>query len=100
MDRMESLYTRIIALINEGRWALTWHANESIQERALEIWQVVGLTPEGRLVREVPAAKPRPKVEVGITLPDGTWAKTVWAHDRQMNRAILVTVHFFDNGCS
>jgi len=52
------------------------------------------LTPEGRLLREIPDAKPRPKVDVQITLPDGTFAKTIWAYDAYMNRAILITVHF------
>jgi hypothetical protein len=75
---------------------LTWHANESIQDRGLEIWQIVGLTPEGRLVREIPSASPRPKVEIEIVLPDGTAAKVVWAYDRHLLQAVLVTVHFFD----
>ena len=94
---MPSLHARLVTLINEGRWGLTWHANESIQERALEIWQVVGLTAEGRLLRESPDAKPRPKVEIEIILPDGTLAKIIWAYDRHMERAIMVTVHFLDD---
>jgi len=94
---MASLHARIIGLINEDQWGLTWHANESIQERALEIWQVVGLTPDGRLLGEAPEAKPRPKTEIEIILPDGTAAKTIWAYDMHMDRAILVTVHFFDD---
>jgi len=93
---MPELYSRIIALIKEDKWGLTWHANESLQERAMEIWQVVGLTPDGQLLREDPNAKPRAKVEIEIALPDGTNAKTVWAYDRTLDRAILVTVHFFD----
>ena len=64
----------------------------------MEIWQVVGLTPEGRLLREVPDAMPRPKVEIEVMLPDGTLAKAVWVYDKQVKRAILVTVHFFDKG--
>jgi hypothetical protein len=74
---MLDLQARIIGLIREDRWGLTWHANESIQERGVEIWQIVGLTPEGRLLREVPNAKPRPTVEIEIALPDGTLAKVI-----------------------
>jgi hypothetical protein len=95
---MAGLHDRILALIAEGRWGLTWHANESIQDRGLEIWHVVGLTPEGELLREVPDAKPRGKAEVRITLPDGTYAKAVWGYDRHLDRAILITVHFFEKG--
>ena len=93
---MPSLHERIIQLINQDRWGLSWHANESIQERQVEIWQVVGLTPEGRLLRELPNARPRPKVEIEIVLPDGTLAKTVWSYDSHLDSAVLVTVHFFD----
>ncbi len=91
---MGSLHARIIDLIREGRWGLTWHAQESIEERELETWQVVGLTPQGRLLRELPQAKPRPKVEIEILLPDGTMAKVVWVYDPHMAQALLVTAHF------
>lgn len=97
---MPDLHPRIVSLIENERWGLTWYANESIQERGLQIWQAVGLTPEGRLMRELPDAKPRAKAEIEIMLPDGTSAKTIWAYDRHMDRAVLVTVHFIDNGCS
>ena len=93
-----SLHDLILRLIGEDRWGLSWHANETIQERMVEIWQVVGLTPEGRLLREVSDAAPRPKVEIEIMLPDGTLGKAVWVYDKHVKRAILVTVHFFDKG--
>ena len=92
------MYARILKLISEDRWGLTWHANESIQDRKVEIWQVVGLTAEGRLLREVCEASPRPKVEVEIALPDGTAAKAAWGYDSSLDMAVLITVHFFDRG--
>ncbi|HSW43962.1 MAG TPA: hypothetical protein VLM89_00125 [Phycisphaerae bacterium] len=41
-------------------------------------------------------AKPRPKIELEIILPDGVITKTVWAYDRHLDRAILITVHLYD----
>jgi hypothetical protein len=98
MNGMSALNARIVALIQADQWGLTWHTNDSIQERAVEIWQIVGLTLEGRLLREVQDARPRPKVEIEILLPDGTPAKVVWAYDAHLDRAILITVHFFSAG--
>lgn len=43
----------------------------------IEIWQVVALTPEGRVLRETPDARPRPQIEIEIILPDKVRAKTV-----------------------
>lgn len=93
---MGNLCDKIIRLIDEGRWGLTWHANDSIQERGVEIWHIAGLSPDGKVLREAPDAKPRPKIEVEIMLPDGTLAKVIWGYDACLDRAVLITVHFFD----
>jgi len=93
---MGRLFDHIKDAIAHDRFVVGRHAAERLRQRRIPIWQVVGMTLEGRLLQEREAAMPNPVIEVGITLADGTEAKAVWAWLPADDEAKLVTVHFFD----
>ncbi len=59
-------------------------------------WQITTGVEHARLIVERPGDKPNPIVESERILADGTPVKAVWAYLRSTDRALLVTVRFFD----
>ena len=93
---MSRLFENIRACVGADRYLFSSHADDMMRARRLVPWQIVSGILDGRLIVERPSDTPNPIVEVEQTLADGTPVKAVWAHVREGNVALLVTVHFFD----
>ena len=75
---------------------MTTHADDSLRDRGIEVWQLLGEIQTGKLLSERPRDVPNPSIEVNQLLPDGTPVKVVWAYVKIHSLALLVTVHFYD----
>lgn len=93
---MEKLFQTIRRLVTNGRYVVSQHAAERLDERAILEWQVVDGIETGVVINEQPDRTPNPVVEVRQRLADGTEAKAIWSYVVSMDVAKLVTVHFFD----
>ena len=93
---MEGLEQLIRQAVIEGRWLLSDHAREVLEERRIPAWQVEGGIHGAVLLKELPNSTPNPKIEMDQLLPDGTAIKVVWAYRQSPGLAILVTAHFYD----
>ena len=82
--------------MRDGKYVISEHASERLEERGIMEWQAVAGMEEGKLTAENPDALPNPTIEVSEILPDGTEFKAVWSLLRRSGVAKLVTVHFFD----
>jgi hypothetical protein len=90
------LFDTIRSLVLAGRYLVSEHAVERLDERGILEWQVVDSIEQGQLLLERPGATPNPAVEILQTLPDGSAVKVVWSHLISLDIAKLVTVHFVD----
>ena len=93
---MASLLAKVRGAVGQGRFVIGWHANRRLRERRVHAWQVIEGLAEARLLRERPADRPNPCIELEQLLPDGTAIKVVWAWIESQQTAKLVTVHYFD----
>jgi hypothetical protein len=91
---MGKLFERIRATVRDGRFLVSWHADERSEEREVTVWQLVAGLEEAQLERERPASKPHPSVVVREELADGTEVEVIWAWLPESGRAMLVTVYF------
>ena len=72
------------------------HAQERIEERQIELWQIeVGLS-EGTVIAQDGDAEPNPVIRVQFELPDGSPAEAVWGWLETSQQAVLVTTFFPD----
>jgi hypothetical protein len=90
------LFETIRTLVISGKYVVSQHAAERLDERGMLEWQVVDGITRGSLMAEHPNAEPSPVVEVRQVLADGTEVKAVWAYLVAANVAKLVTVYFLD----
>jgi hypothetical protein len=93
---MSGLATMILTAIRDENFVFGAHALERLRQRKIPLWQVAACCASGKVLREQASARPNPKVEMEIVLPDGTTAKAVWSWLAVQRRAKLVTVHFVD----
>ncbi|MEM6561451.1 MAG: DUF4258 domain-containing protein [Planctomycetota bacterium] len=93
MGRLAQL---LLAHLRNDRVDVSLHADNRLEERGVELWQVVEGSIDGRLLAERPAAKPNPVIEVSVVLSSGESCKVVWALPRDRSIAKLVTAHFHD----
>lgn len=93
---MGQLFQSMRTLVRDGRYLVSVHASERLEERAIMEWQVVDGLDGAQLLAERDDAVPNPCVEVRQLLPDGVEVLVVWAHLKSMNVVKLVTVHYFD----
>ncbi len=93
---MVTLFETVRQRVQDGRYVVSVHAADRLEERGLLEWQVVDGVDAGTLIVERPDDRPNPVVEIEQTLADGIPIKVVWAYLRQADIAKLVTVHFFD----
>ena len=90
---MTRLAQTILRHVAAGRYELSAHAQNRLDERGIAEWQVIAASQAGRVVAERPGNRPNPVVEIVIDLADGSPCKAVWAL-RPGGTALLVTVHF------
>ena len=90
------LFERIQQAVREERYIFSDHADNRLRERGIPHWQIIEGVEHGRLLRQRPAARPNPVIEVEQLLPDGGRVRAVWAYVESVEFATLVTVHFFD----
>lgn len=70
------------------------HAQERMEERQIELWQIeVGLS-EGTVIAQQWDAEPNPVIRVQFQLPDGSSAEAVWGWLETSQQAVLVTAFF------
>jgi hypothetical protein len=93
---MPKLFNKIRSAVLQRRYFIGVHAGNQLDERCIEDWQVVAGIESASIIRERPAARPNPIVEVEQSLPDGTSVKVIWSWLPHHQAAKLVTVHFFD----
>lgn len=93
---MSQLFATIRSLVARGRYLVSEHATERLEERGVLEWQVVDGVEQGQLIVERPEATPHPAIEVRQLLTEGTEIKAVWSHVISVDIAKLVTVHYFD----
>ena len=93
---MGRLLEAIREAIHDGRYLVSWHADERAEERGVTAWQLVAEFDHAELVRERPRSKPKPSVVVRQTLVDGSEVEAIWAWLSESRRAKLVTVYFRD----
>jgi hypothetical protein len=93
---MGRLFDQVRALVAEGKYIVSEHASERLEERGTMEWQAIDGIESARLISERPRTSPNPSVELREFLPDGTEFKAVWSLLRESSVAKLVTVHFFD----
>src|SRR3954453_20966213 len=67
---MGKLLDEIRAAVRDGRYLVSWHADERSEERGVTAWQLVAELDQAALVRERPRSKPNPSVIVRQTLVD------------------------------
>jgi hypothetical protein len=79
-----------------GRYVVSQHAVERLDERSILEWQVVDGVEHSVVVAEHPNDTPNPSVEARQLLADGTEVKAVWSHIVSDDIAKLVTVHYLD----
>lgn len=91
---MGKLFDKIQAAINNGRYLVSWHADERCEERGVSDWQIIAGFADANLLRERPRSKPNPSVVVQQQLADGSEVEVVWAYLADSDRALLVTVYF------
>lgn len=65
-----------------------------MMERNVEVWQLVADYDEGRTFRVEVDALPNPKLLRKQVLADGTQVIVVWAFEKSVRVAKLVTVYF------
>lgn len=92
---MGTVFDRIRGAVAANRYLIGAHAANQLDERRIADWQIPAGLAEGKLLRERPAARPNPIVEVEQLLPDGTAVKAVWSWLPYHEAAKLVTVHFW-----
>jgi len=93
---MGRLYGRIRDAVNRDRFIVSWHADETCEQRGVVVWQLVAAFDDAELVRERPQSKPNPSVVLRQELADGSEVEAIWAWMGQSERAKLVTVYFRD----
>ncbi len=91
---MGKLFDNVREAVREGRYLVSWHADERAEEREVTAWQLVAGLDQATLVRERPRSKPNPSVVVRQLLIDGKDVEVIWSWLPQSRRAILVTVYF------
>jgi hypothetical protein len=91
-----NLFEKIRLLVAAGRYLVSEHAVERLEERGILEWQAIDGIEHGTLIIERPDAAPNPIVEVRQILADGTEIKAVWSHLISVDIAKLVTVHFIE----
>lgn len=91
---MGSLFEKIRSAIANGRYVVSWHADERCEEREITDWQIIAGFEDCEFVRERPASKPNPSIVVRQQLADGTEVEAIWAYLADSGRAMLVTVYF------
>jgi hypothetical protein len=93
---MGQLFAKIRKLVASGKYVVSEHAVERLEERGILEWQVVYAIEDGELMAERSNDKPHPVVEVNEVLADGSQVKAVWSLLAQSGVAKLVTVHYID----
>jgi len=91
---MTRLEEQIAEAVRDERLAISDHADEQLEERNVETWQVIGGFENGRTIDVVPHARPNPKILRRQSLADGTEVIVVWSFDRRFRVAKVVTVYF------
>lgn len=79
-----------------GKYVVSVHAAERLDERGLLEWQIVDGVDSSSLLAERASDEPNPVIELEQSLADGTLVKVIWAYIQTADIAKLVTVHFFD----
>ncbi|HUY33104.1 MAG TPA: DUF4258 domain-containing protein [Pirellulales bacterium] len=93
---MGAIFDKIREAVADGRYVVSWHADERCEEREVTDWQLVAGVDDAELVRERPASKPNPSIVVRQVLQDGSEVEVIWSWMAQSRRAKLVTVYFSD----
>lgn len=91
-----SVTANIWEALAAGSFVFSDHADNMLAERGIPHWQIIQGMEQAEELGEYPQARPNPKAEFEILLPDGTPAKAVWSWLAISGVAKLVTVHFFD----
>ena len=90
---MGKLFDQICLAIEEGRFLISFHADERCEERGVTAWQLVADFGDAQLIRERPASQPNASVLVAQLLVDGREVEAIWAWLPSSRRAKLVTVY-------
>ena len=93
---MGRLFDNIRQAVENGRWVVSWHADERCEQRGVTAWQVISGLESAELLRERPRSNPNPSVVVCEVLADGSEVEVIWAWMSESRRAKLVTVYFRD----
>jgi hypothetical protein len=88
-----TLLEKIRDAVREERYRVSLHVQERLEERALELWQIVAGLETGQVVASNPRGRPNPTVIVRHELPDGAEVEAVWAWLRTSRQALLVTTY-------
>jgi hypothetical protein len=88
------LVRQIVRAVELGEYLVSVHAQERLEERQIELWQIeVGLS-DGTVVTQQLDAEPNPVIRVRFELPDGSLAEAVWGWLETSQQALLVTTFF------
>ena len=93
---MGKLLDTIRSLVVTGRYVVSVHASERLDEREMLEWQVVDGITSATLREERPDDLPNPSIVLEQILPDGTIIVAVWSHIILGDFAKLVTIYFLD----
>ncbi|HUQ70712.1 MAG TPA: DUF4258 domain-containing protein, partial [Planctomycetaceae bacterium] len=91
---MKSLHRRVCDAVAAGRYRVSLHALERLEERQIELWQIEAGTAQGRLLTSRPKTQPNPSIVIEFELSDGTLVAAVWAWLPTPEQAKLVTAYF------
>ncbi len=94
---MAELFEKIRENVMTGRYLVSEHASERLDERGILEWQVVDGIEHSKLLAERALDQPNPVVEVLELLADGMEIKAVWSLLILIDVAKLVTVHFIES---
>jgi hypothetical protein len=93
---MTKLESDIAQAVRTDRWAVSVHARQRLHERDVELWQVIDGFADGQTVSVRADDKPNPKMLRRQQLASGEFVVVVWAFERFLRIAQLVTVYFED----
>jgi hypothetical protein len=89
-----TLLEKIREAVRDERYRVSLYAQERLEERELELWQIIAGLENGVVVASDSRGRPNPTVIVRQQLPDGTEVDAVWAWLRTAKEALLVTTYF------